>query len=205
MLDANSNLALLPVRCFPCGGLRRRTPGPPPFSSMNSRRPTPRRAEAFFRIRAPLFTGIIGRKDEFWVRSAEMEIISEYFPILSHRVSDPVFCLPSVLELCGSLSMRSIECANGKFATRQCSGSGPSPAISHARASTSADRVGSASMDKLSAWQNLTLRRQQQPWQRSTGPEAPSASAGLFHVTRSEPPKDRLLKSLNRKNAARCG
>jgi len=23
-------------RCFPCGGLRRRTPGPPPFSSMNS-------------------------------------------------------------------------------------------------------------------------------------------------------------------------
>src|ERR1019366_6609542 len=23
-------------RCFPCGGLSRRTPGPPPFSSMNS-------------------------------------------------------------------------------------------------------------------------------------------------------------------------
>jgi hypothetical protein len=78
-------------------------------------------AEAFFCIRTPLFTGIIGRKDEFLVRSAKMEIISEYIPILSHRVSDPVFCIPSVLELCGSLSMRSIECANGKLAPRQCS------------------------------------------------------------------------------------
>ena len=30
-------------RCLPCGSLRRRTPGPPPFSSMNSTQPFPRR------------------------------------------------------------------------------------------------------------------------------------------------------------------
>ena len=127
------------------------------------------------------------------------------FSILSHRVSDPVFCLPSVLNYAAACRCAASNARMANLRRDSARGVAPSPAISHARASTSADRVGSASMDKFSAWQNPTLRRQQQPWQRSTGPEAPSASAGLFHVTRSEPPKDRLLKSLNRKNAARCG